>query len=150
MRAGKTQLLTKLNNHIQYKNFVSLLEDIVLIQCHCLTFSGVGITHVVGSAIRLIVRVCSGSIYSNKFAPVHLQMYNSLMTVSFIAKFVLYNLNTILTRFAIKSKSSRQVITFIIVYDLMKLASGQIMFTFLTVSSVSGSTLCIKLDSVLT
>lgn len=38
-----------------------------------LTFSSIGVAHIVGGTIRVIVRVGSGSIYSNKLAPVHLQ-----------------------------------------------------------------------------
>ena len=38
-----------------------------------LTFASIGVSHIVGGAVRVIVWVGSGSIYNNEFAPVHLQ-----------------------------------------------------------------------------
>lgn len=38
-----------------------------------LTFASVGVAHVVGSTVRVIMGVGSGSIYSDELAPVHLQ-----------------------------------------------------------------------------
>lgn len=38
-----------------------------------LTFSSIGVAHIVGSTVRVTVWVGSGSIYSNELAPVHLQ-----------------------------------------------------------------------------
>lgn len=38
-----------------------------------LTFASVGIAHIVGGTIGVIVWVGSGSIHSNKLAPVHLR-----------------------------------------------------------------------------
>lgn len=39
-----------------------------------LTFTSIGVAHIIGGTIRVIVRVGSGSIDSNKLAPVHLKM----------------------------------------------------------------------------
>lgn len=38
-----------------------------------LTFPSVGVAHVVGSAVRVIMGVGGGSIYSDELAPVHLK-----------------------------------------------------------------------------
>lgn len=38
-----------------------------------LTFASIGVAHVVGGTVRVIMWVGSGSIYSNELAPVHLQ-----------------------------------------------------------------------------
>ncbi len=38
-----------------------------------LTFAPVGVAHIVGGTVRVIVWVGSGSIYSNELAPVYLQ-----------------------------------------------------------------------------
>lgn len=38
------------------------------------TFASIGVTHIVGGAVGVIVWVGGGSIYSNEFAPVYLQI----------------------------------------------------------------------------
>lgn len=38
-----------------------------------LTFASIGVAHIVGGAVGVIMWVGGGSIYSNEFAPVHLQ-----------------------------------------------------------------------------
>lgn len=38
-----------------------------------LTFASIGVAHIIGGTIRVIVWVGSGPVYSDKLAPVHLQ-----------------------------------------------------------------------------
>lgn len=46
------------------------------------TFASVGVAHIVGGTVRVIVWVGSGSIYSNELAPVYLQNTGRTRSIS--------------------------------------------------------------------